>query len=193
MIIPKDAQITADIRPEEAIFSWAPPKWDKYAYASFFWFLGLTLIPTSMVPKDFPPKPDTTSLFIGIGCVALGTLFFWLGSISRTTLRATNDQIEVIRVPFRTWRSKQFASSPIQFYVVAAPSSSGTGMNCRAICMVGKDGISRELVRGLSQTMASQIWYELQEFFELEDLEVLGEIGHQQFTEFRRTKNERSN
>lgn len=186
MIVPKDGRLIVDVSADRASFSWLPPKGDKWSYGSMFWLFGAMFALVYFVPGEFVERPFgfllTSAILFGVGILA-----FWLGSRAKTTITAFQDGIAVKRVPFTKWRSKTFESKPVQFYLSAGLAGQSSVRYGRALCLIGHDGVSHTLVTGLNQTMASQLWYELQEFYELEDLEVLGELNHQHFTDFRRS------
>lgn len=179
MLVPKDPDLAVNSTEDSLEFSWKPDKSGPVMFALFPLIFGLLFIGVSFAPNQRPPTPERFSLITGSTLCALAIAIYFYARTFSLCILARKTELHLILKPHAKRRSLKFIAPPLQFYLSGdGVTNRGTISTGLLLNMIGLDGISHRLVSIASRTMANQIWHDLQVFYRLEDLEVLGEVGH---------------
>ena len=98
--------------------------------------------------------------------------------INRSVLKAERSQVFVTHGPLPFTRNRTHVGGVKQFYLKAVTQTSSS-MAGAALYLIDDEDMDVYLVKTFpSRTAALQVWAELQSFYNLDDLPVLGEIPH---------------
>lgn len=125
------------------------------------------------------PHPSATEAKV-MGAVLLGAaaFFVWWGKVSTFRIIATPTEVRREFSPCSTLRTKSIPT-PVKQFFLKGSRNTVSGQPSARLHAVSADDLFHDLSCEFPDTtMARQVWADLQAFYDLEDIEVLGEMEH---------------
>lgn len=176
MIIPKHRGLNVEATPDRLVLSWRQPRETRHVWPILFGGGGVLLIFPLFLPG---PHPSAKEMMV-MGGVLFGAAVFsiWWAKVSTYRIIATRTGVQRVFSPFSNLRTKTIPT-PIKQFFLKASLNPRSGQPCACLHAILEDDVSQDLKCEFPDTtMARQVWADLQAFYDLEDIEVLGEMEH---------------